>query len=156
MKAKRILMVLTSHEDLGISGKKTGNWFDELATPYYKFKEARLDVSITSPKGGPVPIDPFSYEEAFMSDSARRLAADATAQRALTMHCALPTSMSTTMRVCSFLAVMASSGTLLATRGLSAPSNAGLPRKSQWPWSAMLRQFCETRRSPMANLWSRT
>jgi putative intracellular protease/amidase len=84
VKAKRILMVLTSHENLGISGKKTGNWFDELATPYYKFKEARLDVSITSPKGGAVPIDPFSYEEAFMSDSAQRLAADAAAQRALT------------------------------------------------------------------------
>ena len=84
MKAKRILMVLTSHENLGISGKKTGNWFDEIATPYYKFKEGRFDVSIASPKGGAVPIDPLSYEEAFMSDSTRRLAADAQAQRALT------------------------------------------------------------------------
>ena len=62
MKAKRILMVLTSHENLGISGKKTGNWFDEIATPYYKFKEGRFDVSIASPKGGTVPIDPLSYE----------------------------------------------------------------------------------------------
>jgi hypothetical protein len=40
MASKRVLMVLTSHEDMGVSGKKTGNWFDEMATPYYKFKAA--------------------------------------------------------------------------------------------------------------------
>jgi putative intracellular protease/amidase len=53
--AKRVLMVLTSHDMMGISGKKTGNWFDEVATPYYKFKEAGFDVTLASPKGGPRP-----------------------------------------------------------------------------------------------------
>ena len=52
--AKRVLMVLTSHDMMGISGKKTGNWFDEVATPYYKFKEAGFDVRLASPKGGPL------------------------------------------------------------------------------------------------------
>ena len=46
--AKRVLMVLTSHDNMGISGKKTGNWFDEVATPYYTFKEHGLDVVIAS------------------------------------------------------------------------------------------------------------
>jgi len=60
--AKRVLMVLTSHDMMGISGKKTGNWFDEVATPYYKFKEAGFDVTLASPKGGPAPLDPFSFD----------------------------------------------------------------------------------------------
>ena len=58
MTAKRLLMVLTSHEEMGISGKKTGNWFDEVATPYYKFREAGFGITIASPKGGAAPIDP--------------------------------------------------------------------------------------------------
>ena len=45
MTAKRLLTVLTSHEEMGISGKKTGNWFDEVATPYYKFREAGFGVT---------------------------------------------------------------------------------------------------------------
>lgn len=83
MSAKRLLMVLTSHEEIGISGKKTGNWFDEVATPYYKFKEAGFDVTIASPKGGSAPIDPFSYDDGFMTESTRRFLGDAAAQRAL-------------------------------------------------------------------------
>lgn len=83
MTKTRVLMVLTSHERLGISGKKTGNWFDEVATPYYKFREAGFDVTIASPRGGAAPIDPFSYDAAFMTESARRFLTDAAAQRAL-------------------------------------------------------------------------
>ena len=83
MANKRVLMVLTSHEDMGVSGKKTGNWFDEVATPYYKFKEARFDVTLASPRGGPAPIDPFSHEDAFTTDSTRRFELDPAAQRAL-------------------------------------------------------------------------
>jgi hypothetical protein len=48
MASKRVLMVLTSHEDMGVSGKKTGNWFDEVATPYYKFKGVAERRSIRS------------------------------------------------------------------------------------------------------------
>ncbi len=80
---KRVLMVLTSHDNLGVSGKKTGNWFDEVATPYYTFKERGFDVVLASPKGGVAPIDPFSFEEAFTTDNTRQFENDPAAQRAL-------------------------------------------------------------------------
>lgn len=83
MAKKRVLMVLTSHEDMGVSGKKTGNWFDEVATPYYKFKEAGLDLTVASPKGGAAPIDPFSYDDLFMTENTHRFLEDHAAQRAL-------------------------------------------------------------------------
>ena len=83
MARKRILMVLTSHENMGVSGKKTGNWFDEVATPYYKFKEAGLDLTIASPKGGAAPLDPFSYDDLFMTENTHRFLEDPAAQRAL-------------------------------------------------------------------------
>lgn len=83
MPKKRILMVLTSHDMIGISGKKTGNWFDEVATPYYKFLKAGFDVIISSTKGGEAPIDPFSYEDLFMTDNTHRFQKDDIAQRAL-------------------------------------------------------------------------
>ncbi len=81
--AKRVLMVLTSHDNMGISGKKTGNWFDEVATPYYTFKEHGIEVVMASPKGGAAPIDPFSYDDAFTTDNTHRFEDDPAAQRAL-------------------------------------------------------------------------
>ena len=81
--AKRVLMVLTSHDNMGVSGKKTGNWFDEVATPYYTFKERGFEVVMASPKGGAAPIDPFSYDDAFTTDNTRRFDDDPAAQRAL-------------------------------------------------------------------------
>src|SRR5262245_1160308 len=83
MASKRVLMVLTSHEDMGVSGKKTGNWFDEVATPYYRFKQSQFDVTIATPLGGPAPIDPLSHDQAFTTDNTRRFEQDPTAQRAL-------------------------------------------------------------------------
>ena len=83
MAKTRVLMVLTSRDVMGVSGKKTGNWFDEVATPYYKFKDAEFDVTIASPKGGPAPIDPFSYDDPFMTENAHKFLGDAAAQRAL-------------------------------------------------------------------------
>lgn len=80
---KRVIMVLTSHDNMGLSGKKTGNWFDEVATPYYTFKERGLEVVLASPKGGAAPIDPFSYDEAFTTDNTRRFENDPAAQRDL-------------------------------------------------------------------------
>ncbi len=81
--AKRVLMVLTSHDNMGISGKKTGNWFDEVATPYYTFKEHGIEVIMASPKGGAAPIDPFSHDDAFTTDNTRRFEGDSAAQQAL-------------------------------------------------------------------------
>src|SRR5262245_62155194 len=83
MAKTRVLMVLTSHDEMGVSGKKTGNWFDEVATPYYKFLEAGFDVTLASPRGGAAPIDPLSYEQLFMPDSSRRFLDDPAAARAL-------------------------------------------------------------------------
>ena len=56
----KILMVLTSHDVLGNTGRKTGFWLEEFAAPYYVFKDAGVDVTIASPKGGQPPIDPVS------------------------------------------------------------------------------------------------
>ncbi len=81
--AKRVLMVLTSHDNMGISGKKTGNWFDEVATPYYTFKEHGIEVVMASPKGGVAPIDPFSYDDAFTTYMSHRFEADPAAQLGL-------------------------------------------------------------------------
>jgi putative intracellular protease/amidase len=83
MAKRRVLMVLTSHDVMGVSGKKTGNWFDEVATPYYKFNEAGFDLTIATPKGGAAPIDPFSYDDLFMTENTRRFLEDEGAQRAL-------------------------------------------------------------------------
>lgn len=56
----RILIVLTSHDRLGDTGKKTGFWFDEFATPYYTFRDAGIVLTLASPEGGLSPVDPRS------------------------------------------------------------------------------------------------
>ena len=68
---------------MGPSGKKTGNWFDEVATPYYTFKERGFDVVLASPQGGPAPVDPFSFDSAFTTANTDRFEKDGVAQRAL-------------------------------------------------------------------------
>jgi putative intracellular protease/amidase len=64
--AKHVLMVLTSHAELGDTGEKTGFWVEEFASPYYAFIEAGIQVSLASPAGGQPPIDPKSEAEATM------------------------------------------------------------------------------------------
>jgi putative intracellular protease/amidase len=78
-----VLMVLTSNDVLGVSGLKTGSWFDEVATPYYKFKQAGFRVTFTTPQGGAAPIDPLSFEDQWMTESTQRFAGDVSAQRAI-------------------------------------------------------------------------
>lgn len=56
----KILFVLTSHSELGNTGKKTGFWIEEFAAPYYLLSDAGIDITIASPKGGQPPIDPKS------------------------------------------------------------------------------------------------
>ncbi len=79
----KILMVLTSHDQLGSTGEKTGFWLEEFAAPYYVFKEANADITIASPKGGQPPLDPKSAEDDFQTDDTRRFNDDAEAQSAL-------------------------------------------------------------------------
>ena len=78
-----ILMVLTSHDQLGDTGKKTGFWLEEFAAPYYVFKDAGATVTLVSPKGGQPPLDPKSDAPDAQTDATRRFKADADAQRAL-------------------------------------------------------------------------
>src|SRR5262250_1502071 len=79
----KILMVLTSHDRLGNTGRKTGFWLEELAAPYFVFRDAGVDVTLASPKGGQPPLDPKSNEPNFQTDDTRRFELDASATRAL-------------------------------------------------------------------------
>ena len=79
----KVLMVLTSHDQLGDTGKKTGFWLEEFAAPYYAFKDAGAAVTLVSPKGGQPPLDPKSDEPDSQTDATRRFKSDAAAQAAL-------------------------------------------------------------------------
>ncbi len=78
-----ILMVLTSHDKLGDTGKKTGFWLEEFAAPYYVFKDAGANVTLVSPQGGQPPIDPNSDAADAQTASTRRFKGDTDAQSAL-------------------------------------------------------------------------
>ena len=79
----KVLMVLTSHSDLGNTGKKTGFWLEEFAAPYYIFKDAGAEVVLASPAGGQPPLDPKSDSADFQTDLTQRFKADPAAQREL-------------------------------------------------------------------------
>jgi putative intracellular protease/amidase len=79
----KILMVLTSHDKLGNTGRKTGFWLEELAAPYFTFKDAGAQIVLASPKGGQPPLDPKSNEPAFQTDLTHRFEADANAKAQL-------------------------------------------------------------------------
>lgn len=79
----KILMVLTSHDQLGDTGKKTGFWLEEFAAPYYALKDAGAVITLASPKGGQPPLDPKSDDADAQTDDTRRFKADAEAQQAL-------------------------------------------------------------------------
>lgn len=78
-----ILMVLTSHDQLGDTGRKTGFWLEEFAAPYYRFVDAGAKVTLASPKGGQPPLDPKSDEPDAQTDATRRFASDDAARAAL-------------------------------------------------------------------------
>jgi putative intracellular protease/amidase len=79
----KVLMVITSHDQLGNTGRKTGFWLEELAAPYYVFKDAGVEVTLASPKGGRPPLDPKSNEANFRTDLTLRFEKDAVAQAQL-------------------------------------------------------------------------
>lgn len=78
-----ILMVLTSHDKLGDTGKKTGFWLEEFAAPYYVFKDAGAQITLASPKGGQPPLDPGSDTEDTQTPATERFKDDDAAQAAL-------------------------------------------------------------------------
>jgi putative intracellular protease/amidase len=79
----KVLLVLTSHDQLGDTGMKTGFWLEEFAAPYYVFKDQGADITLATPKGGLPPLDPTSDGEDFQTDATRRYAGDKDAQQHL-------------------------------------------------------------------------
>ena len=79
----KILMVLTSHDVLGNTGRKTGFWLEEFAAPYFVFRDAGVAVTLASPKGGQPPVDPKSDEPGNQTEAMARFKKDAVAQKAL-------------------------------------------------------------------------
>jgi putative intracellular protease/amidase len=79
----RILMVLTSHDQLGTTGRKTGFWLEEFAAPYFVFRDAGVDLTLASPKGGQPPVDPKSDLPENQTPAMSRFKKDDAAQKAL-------------------------------------------------------------------------
>ena len=77
----KVLFVLTSHDQLGNTGHKTGFWVEEFAAPYYVFKDAGFDVTIVTPKGGQAPIDPTSEAESALTGATDRYYKDENVQQ---------------------------------------------------------------------------
>ena len=79
----KILMVLTSHDQLGNTGRKTGFWLEEFAAPYFVFRDAGVQLTLASPKGGQPPVDPKSDEPENQTSAMTRFKQDKTAQNDL-------------------------------------------------------------------------
>jgi putative intracellular protease/amidase len=82
-KTKKVLFVVTSHDQLGSTGKKTGLWIGEFAAPYYTLADVGYEITIASPKGGVGPIDPFSNQPQFATEATKRFYADGDLQAKL-------------------------------------------------------------------------
>ena len=91
MHTHRILFVVTSADRMGTAPDATGSWLEEIAAPYYAFKDARCDITLASPKGGAAPIDAKSLDEENQTPSTRRFEADEKAKQALATTVALST-----------------------------------------------------------------
>lgn len=79
----KVLMVMTSHDALGNTGKKTGFWLEEFAAPYYTFLDAGAEITVASPAGGQPPLDPKSDLPDFQTELTHRFKADPAAQAVL-------------------------------------------------------------------------
>ena len=79
----KILFVLTSHDQLGNTGEKTGFWIEEFASPYYYLVDKGVEVTLASPKGGQPPIDPTSDKPENQTESTKRFKADSALQEKL-------------------------------------------------------------------------
>jgi putative intracellular protease/amidase len=87
----KILMVITSHDKLGDTGRKTGFWLEELAAPFYIFKDSGAEIVLASPKGGQPPLDPKSNEPNFQTELTHRFEADEDAKAQLSSTLRLDT-----------------------------------------------------------------
>ena len=76
----KVLMVMTSHDQLGDTGRKTGIWLEEFAAPFYVLTDAGIDVVLASPKGGQPPIDPSSEVESALTEATQRFEKDSKTQ----------------------------------------------------------------------------
>lgn len=85
----KIAMVLTSHDQLGNTGRKTGFWLEEFAAPYFVFRDAGVNLTLASPKGGQPPVDPKSDLAENQTEAMARFKKDETAQKALARTVAL-------------------------------------------------------------------
>lgn len=83
LNSTKILFVVTSHDQLGNTGKKTGLWVEEFAAPYYHLIDQGVQITIASPKGGSTPIDPKSEEPASSTEATKRFYADPETQEKL-------------------------------------------------------------------------
>ena len=79
----KVLIVLTSHDELGNTGEKTGFWSEELAAPYYALADAGIDITLASPKGGLPPLDPKSQLPDFQTEDTKRFDTDKNLQEKL-------------------------------------------------------------------------
>lgn len=80
LNTKKVLMVITSHAELGDTGEKTGFWVEEVAAPYYAFIDAGVQVTLVSPAGGQPPVDPKSELADFQTESTKRFDSDSATQ----------------------------------------------------------------------------
>src|SRR3954469_23454698 len=87
----KILMVLTSHDQLGNTGRKTGFWLEEFAAPYFVFRDVGVELTLASPDGGQPPIDPKSDLPENQTEAMTRFKRDAAAQKALAQTVRLDT-----------------------------------------------------------------
>ena len=83
MKSKKILLVTTSHDRMGDTDTSTGVWLEDIAEPYYIFKDAGAHITIVSPKGGSVPIDPKSQSIVIITSNGKRFLKDQEAMESL-------------------------------------------------------------------------
>lgn len=79
----KVLFVLTSHDQLGDTGEKTGFWLEEFASPYYRLKDAGADITLASPRGGQPPLDPKSHEPDAQTEDTKRFENDQEARNQL-------------------------------------------------------------------------
>lgn len=87
----KIVLVLTSHDQLGNTGRKTGFWLEEFAAPYYVFRDARVELTLASPKGGQPPVDPKSDLPENQTPAMARFKQDPRAQKELAQTVKLDT-----------------------------------------------------------------
>jgi putative intracellular protease/amidase len=87
----KIVMVVTSHDQLGSTGRKTGFWLEEFAAPYFVFRDAGIELTLASPNGGQPPIDPKSDVPENQTPAMARFKQDVRAQKELSQTVRLET-----------------------------------------------------------------